>query len=331
MAVVNFCGKRNRCAQRIRAVGATVKMSMTLPPRPNSTDFSGKRQFHFTFHTKGNRTRTATITDAQGGTHRLLLFEAPMSVKDATKAMAGEKAEAAQAVTASQLTFEVCSGGSTVLAGRGGGEEAMSYLFDNSTLLQSLSSDEHDRKDCGYIRLQSGQLSSSKRAIPRVPAKRARSLSPSTSSAQSRMVKITPDINTERGRGQLRAQRSNDVIILRYRPLSARENELQKSMSRMPDLRCTVTPAEDWTFKFGADVIAPVQSPPDESRRNEALFRAAISPCKASSDSSAMPTYTDAVTVKPADVMSVPTRSQKCNCISIVFRDRNLSVCSVLT
>ena len=66
----------------------------------------------------------------QGGVNQLLLFEAPMSVTQATKAMADTKAEAAQAVTASQLTFEVCSGGSIVLAGnRGRQDQACRFVL----------------------------------------------------------------------------------------------------------------------------------------------------------------------------------------------------------
>ena len=279
-------------------------------PRPNSTDFSGRRRLHFTFHSKGNTRRTAIIKDVQGGVNQLLLFEAPMSVTQATKAMADTKAEAAQAVTASQLTFEVCSGGSIVLAGRGGGKDAVSYLFDDSKLLQSLTCDTHSRKADGPRSLSRDTWPSV--PVPCMRATRARSLSPSTPSARSRPA---PDISTERGRGQLRAQRSNDVITLRHRPLSAQEDALRKSMTRTA---LDLTPEHEqldvdigWPPTLGIDVLAT--SPSDEATGNTPTTAGIRerSPNLKSKSPLGTPALTDAVTVSPVPSMScVPTRSQ---------------------
>ena len=245
-------------------------MSLRRPPRPSTTDFSALRRFHFTFHSRGSAARTATVTDGQGTKHELVLFEAPMSVASAIKSMA-ERKDAVRSATPSQQAFEVSEGA----------------LPDQAA--SQLSSDPQ---------LRAGSLGRDRQASKATTREKGvRSLSPPGKGSRFESL-------------GMQAKRVHSVNVLRYRPLSARDEAVEKSMSR--GLREGLLSWQDDGASGGLH-IAPFHS--DESEgivegaRREASLRPPARACPAETHLKE-PSFTDAVTVTPA-ISSVPMRGQK--------------------
>jgi len=252
------------CSTTLYPDTTIAAMSLRHPPRPSTTDFSALRRYHFTFHSMGSAARTAIVTDGQGTKHELVLFEAPMSVASAIKSME-ERKDAVRSATPSQRAFEVSAGALP-------GQSASQQSADPQLSLG------RDRRASTTTTRERG----------------VRSLSPPGKDSRLRRDSLAE-------RGRMRAQRVHSVNVLRYRPWSAREEAVEKSMSRRDMSRSLREGLLSWQDDGAGGGVHLAGGGRKESP-----------PARASSAETQVEelAFTDAVTVAPA-ISSVPTRGQK--------------------